>query len=194
MQKALDIFHTSLDRVTHLGGLHAAVGGLTTSAVDTSDLLRAQIVLLVSAFDFYVHEVTVIGMVDVFKGKRPQTTGFLKYKVSLGALSSGNSDWFESEVREKHGFLSFQQPEKVADAVRLFSTVKLWDEISSKTGIVTTSLKQRLALIVERRNKIAHEADLDPSYPGARWPISEGDVDASIKFISMLGDKIYEVV
>lgn len=172
MQKALDAFRGSIGRVHHLGGLHKAILSLTTPAIDASDLLRAQIVLAVSALDFYVHEITVIGMLEVLGGVRPVTPAFEKYRVSVGAmiagLPTGSHDWFEADVRERHSFLSFQQPDKIADAIRLFSDVKLWSSVSAALGQDEATVKARIRLIVDRRNKIAHEADLDPSYPGSR--------------------------
>lgn len=184
-----------MSRVEHLGGLFIALSGLTTIAVDASDLLRAQIVLAVSALDYYVHEVTVLGMVAVFERRRPPTKAFLKYPVSVGSLSSGasgvSSNWFEAEIRERHSHLSFQQPDKVADAIRLFSDIKLWRELSMKMAISEQSAKDRLKLIVDRRNKIAHEADLDPSYPGTRWPIHVNDVEHSVRFLRQLCESIH---
>lgn len=187
MQKAIDAFRASMSRVEHLGGLHKALAGLTTSAVDASDLLRAQIVLGVSALDYYVHEVTTIGMVEVFEGKRPATPAFLKYRVSisgvLGKAAPPHVSWFESEVRDRHSFLSFQQPEKVADAIRLFSDVTLWKQVAVNLALSEQAVKDQLKLIVDRRNKIAHESDLDPSYPNTRWPIHTADVEKSLQFL-----------
>lgn len=195
MQPAIETFRESVSRVEHLGGLYRALSGLTTAAVDASDLLRAQVVLAVSAFDFYIHEVTVFGMVAVFEGRRPPTQAFLKYRVSVGAVSVGmsahSSSWFEAEIREQHSFQSFQQPDKVADAIRLFSDVKLWQEIASMMARTEKDVKDQLKLIVDRRNKIAHEADLDPSYPGTRWPIKASDVEQSLQFLRTLCESIH---
>jgi hypothetical protein len=181
--------------VEHLGGLYKALSGLTTAAVDASDLLRAQVVLAVSAFDYYIHEVTVLGMVAVFEGRRPPTQAFQKYRVSVGAVSLGmsthSSSWFEAEIRERHSFQSFQQPDKVADAIRLFSDVKLWQEVASKMASTEKAVKDQLKLIVDRRNKIAHEADLDPSYPDTRWPIKAADVEQSLQFMRTLCESIH---
>jgi hypothetical protein len=47
----------------------------------------------------------------------------------------------------------------------------------------SSDVKQRLKLIVDRRNKIAHEADMDPTYPKARWPISAPDVEDVVRFL-----------
>lgn len=198
MQKAIDAFSESLNRVEHLGGLHKALAGLTTAAVDASDLLRAQIVLGVSALDYYVHEVTVLGMLEVFEGKRPATPAFLKYRVSvtaiLGKSTPPATNWFESEIRERHSFLSFQQPDKIADAIRLFTDVKLWQQVGAKMAVPEQAVKDQLKLIVDRRNKIAHEADLDPSYPNIRWPIHIADVDQSLKFLRRMCDAIHDSI
>ena len=72
-------------------------------------------------------------------------------------------------------FSSFQQPDKIADAIRLFSDVKLWQQVALELAIPEQDVKARLKLIVDRRNKIAHEADVDPSFPNMRWPITESD-------------------
>ncbi len=199
MQQAIDALHESLDRVEHLGGLHKALMALTTSAVDSSDILRAQIVLAVSALDYYVHEITALGMVEIYEQKRPPTNAFLKYRVTLGSLALGGavpsgSGWFAGEVRERHGFLSFQQPDKIADAVRLFSPIRLWSDVAARLSLTEEATKSKLRLIVDRRNKIAHEADIDPSYPGARWPISEGDAVNTIQFIRVVCDAIHSAI
>ncbi len=195
MQTAIESFRESMSRVEHLGGLHKAISGLTTTAVDTSDLLRAQVVLSVSALDYYVHEVTVLGMVAILEGKRPPTQAFQKYRVSVGSVSLGmsiqGSSWFDADIRERHSFLSFQQPDKIADAIRLFSDVKLWQEVAVKMLTTEKAVKDQLKLIVDRRNKIAHEADLDPSFPSTRWPITTIDVEHTLKFLRDLCESIH---
>jgi hypothetical protein len=185
-----------MDRARHLGGLHEALLSLTTNAVDASDLLRAQLVLGVSALDYYIHEITVLGMIAVFEGVRPPTPAFLKYRVAMESvlLSTSASGWFESDIRERHSYLSFQQPDRIADAVRLFSDVKLWQQVALQLSIPEQDVKARIKLIVDRRNKIAHEADVDPSFPNMRWPISKADVDQSLTYISQVCESIYVAV
>lgn len=198
MQRALDAFQESIARVEHLAGLYKALASLTTPAVDASDLLRAQIVLTVSALDFYVHEVTLLGMLQVYTGQRPPTSAFERYRISVGAMmtgyQAGGTAWLEAEIRDRHSFLSFQQPDKIADAVRLFSGINLWQAVGAALGQDESAIKSRLRLTVDRRNKIAHEADLDPSYPGARWPISEADATESRQFIADLVGAIHAVI
>ena len=201
MLRAIQQFQANIERVRVLGGLYGAVDKMTTPAVDASDLLRAQFVMVVSALDHYIHEITRIGMLEVYSGKRPPTNAFLRFQVSLGAAmkgfagSSGNS-WLDAEIRERHGSQAFQHPDKIADAVRLFSPCELWPSVSSQLGISVTDAKDQLRLIVDRRNKIAHEADLAPSYTGAvvHWPITPSDSASAVNFIQDLCEAIHTVI
>ena len=199
MHSAIKQFRSNIDRVRSLGGLYTALSQLTTSAVDATDILRAQIVLAVSALDHYIHELTRLGMLEIFDGVRPTTSAFGRFQITIDAAMaglSGNSgnNWFESVIREKHGFLAFQTPDKVSDAIRLFSNCDLWTEVSMKLGSSPQDVKTQLRLIVERRNKIAHEADLDPSYPGIRWPISSADAGSTVQFINDICESIHSVI
>ena len=63
-----------------------------------------------------------------------------------------------------------------------------------RVGIEGRIAKERLKLIVDRRNKIAHEADADPSYPHARWPIDEEIVSQSVDYLVSICDFIFEFV
>lgn len=199
MPDAIAQFQENINRARILGGLYLALNSLTTPLVDGSDILRSQIVLSVSALDHYIHDITRVGMLEVFDGKRPPTNAYLKFPVSTNTLMSSNSGGsglllFGEEVRERHGFLSFQQPDKVADAVRLFSSCVLWEEVALKMGKAVNEIKTELQLIVDRRNKIAHEADLNPSFPGVRWPISVNDANSVTNYIQELCETIHDVV
>ncbi len=190
-----------MDRVRVLGGLYGALGQLTTPAVDATDLLRAQFVMSVSALDHYVHEITRVGMLEVYDGKRPPTNAFLRFQVSLDAAltglagTSGNS-WLETEIRARHGYQAFQHPDRIADAVRLFTSCELWPSVASRLGLSVQDVKDQLRLIVDRRHKIAHEADLAPSYTGAvvRWPITPADSANAVSFIEDVCEAIHVVV
>ncbi len=197
MQQALNSFKECIERARHLGGLFTALSRLVTPVVDTSDLLRAQIVLAVSALDYFIHEITLHGMIETFEGNRPATDAFLKYKVSgsVYLAPAGQAvTAFRNDVKERNSFLSFQQPEKIAEAIRMFHGKPLWREVAVRLSGSEALIKDQLRLIVERRNKIAHEADIDPSFPGARWPISLQDTLDSITFIERIGQAIFDEV
>jgi len=199
MHSAIQHFRANISRVRALGGLYNAITQMTTQVVDASDLLRAQIVMAVSALDHYIHEITRIGMIEAYNGNRPQTDAFLRFQVTMegaitGLTSGGVSSWFEAEIRERHSYLAFQHPDRIADAIRLFSSSDLWQSVSTILGLPKQDLKNHLRLIVERRNKIVHEADLDPSFPGTRWPIYPADAANATDFIEQLCEAIHSVI
>lgn len=190
MLNPIEQFRENITRVHTLGGLHTALDNTTTVAMDLTDLLRAQIVMVVSALDLYIHEITRVGMLEVYNGDRPQTDAFLRFQVTLESAMQGISDtskdeWLDSEIRERHGHLSFQDPDKIANAVRRFSSCELWPDVADQLNLNVPNVKNQLRAIVDRRNQIVHEADLDPSYPGTitRWPISPVDVTSTLEFI-----------
>ncbi len=164
--------------------------------VDLSDILRAELVLAVSAFDYYIHALTKAGMIEVYRGHRTQTPAFLRFAVSLENILQGmadpqNIDWLDYEIQTRHGWQSFQHPDKVADAIRHISQVRLWEEVASQLGRTAQDVKLQLNLIIDRRNKIAHEADRSTESPENRWPIDEEMVDTSIRFIEDIAETIF---
>jgi hypothetical protein len=249
MLSVLDQFRASIARVRDLISIHNSVKAQSTSALDLSDILRAALVLAVSALDYYVHEVVTLGILEIHRGQRSEPSpspnssqsAFSRFQVSLGgarkerliamdiaswleneiqqsqgyaflqqshtvssllpAITScvmdklNNSSWLEDEVRERLGYQSFQQPEKIAEAIRSISDKKLWDEVSTKLGVPTKDVKQQLSAIVDRRNKIAHEADIDPTYGiGSRWYIDEVLVNDAVNFIEQVVESIHQVL
>jgi hypothetical protein len=249
MQSALDQFRISISRVRDLIALHNSIQSQIVTGTDVSDMLRAALVLAVSALDYYVHEVVTLGMLEIHRGNRSEPaasanttqSAFSRFQVSLGgarqdritaldiaswledeiqqsqgyeflhqsydvsalipAISNSivnrlnNTSWLESEIRERLGYQSFQQADKIADAIRYISDKKLWDEVAILITRPARDIKQQLNLIVDRRNKIAHEADIDPSFSiGSRWNIDEILVGDAVNFIEILVESIHQVL
>jgi hypothetical protein len=109
-----------------------------------------------------------------------------------------NNSWLENEIRKEFSKLSFQTPDNIADAIRYISNKKLWDEIAIKiSGNVkqANQIKQQLILIVDRRNKIAHQADIDPTLGlGNRWNIDELMVGDVVNFIEQVVESIHQIL
>ncbi len=249
MQSAIEQFRISIQRVRDLIALHNSIKAQSTSALDLSDILRAALVLTVSALDYYIHEVVTLGMLEIYRGQRSEPnpsrnsskSAFSRFKVSLGGASQerqialdiaswleteiqqnygseflqqsyqlsqllpmisnsminrlNNTSWLEAEIRETLGYQSYQQPDKIADGIRLISDKKLWDEVGNNMNKPANDIKQQLTLIVNRRNKIAHEADIDPTYNiGNRWPIDEILVNEAVDFIEDVVENIHQIL
>ena len=201
MREAIERFRNNLVRVRSLDSIVAALGSPTTAALDLTDILRAELVLLVSALDHYIHEVVRLGMVESYRGTRSWTDRFRRFEVSLGSALDGlaqsaDSDqtWLDEEIRVRHGFRSFQTPDRVADAIRLISDVPLWDTVSQRMNTSAKQLKDRLSLIVDRRNRIAHEADMSPFPHQDRLPIDRQMVTEAVNFLEQVVESIHAVI
>lgn len=200
MQPAIEQFRINIVRVRNLGELTKTLNAQTTAALDLSDILRAEIVLAVSALDHFVHEIVRLGMLEAYRNERQRTRSFQNFRVSLSSVShaisdSPNQDWLEQEIRIRHGYRSFQNYDNIAEAMRLVSELNVWSEVSKRIGIDIQQTKDTLGLIVNRRNQIAHEADMNPSYSSiSPWPIDEDMVDEAVRFIERIAEAIYLTV
>lgn len=189
-------------RCAQLSAMHAYLASNISSVLDPAELLRAEWVARVSALDLYVHELIAQHMLSIFEGRKNACPAFLRFQVSnetvdrirLAISSSDASAAFDLDVRNQLSYQSFQDPEKIADGVRLCSTVELWNEVALKLGATQTTkvaqskrLKTDLSLVVQRRNKIAHEGDLQPAYPREPWQITQAD-------LALVSDLIERVV
>jgi hypothetical protein len=172
-------------------------------------MLRAEWVARVSALDLFVHELVLQRMVEIFSGSRPASDGFDRFGCTLSLarrLTLAQSDTertltFNLEVKSKLNRMTFQNPDDIANGIRFVSNVELWKAIVVKRGFpqnriddAAKELKRRLSLIVDRRNKIVHEADLVPSVPRTPWPISRDDVDETASLIDGIVSDISEIV
>lgn len=154
-------------------------------------------------------------MLEAFNGQRSKTAKFNNFTISLATLSKiqnattiraenelivETADYFfEQEVISKHKHLSFQEPDKVADALSsIWEESQKWQKIANQysvldRGLSETNLKETLKKIVFRRNQIVHEADIDLQ-THERNNIDETEVKTAIDFIEKLGESIFHCV
>lgn len=173
------------------------------------DILRSQIVNVISALDRYLHEKVRKGICDMFLGNRDITNKFKSFSVSSDTVLRiwGDSSLtiidreilINEVVIQSLKTLSFQKAIKIKDALSY-----LWDE-PHKMVIIAKEMEvpgltdndkqryltQKLDLMVERRNQIAHESDI---YFGVKRSICQDDVIDAItfieKFVSCLNEHI----
>ena len=200
MQTAISQFRANMARVRNLGYIAHTLEIQTTHALDSSDILRSQIVLAVSALDLLVHEVVRLGMLDAYSGERPRTPQFLAFQVSLASLlNRGDSEdeqwkWLDDQIKSRHGHRAFQRPNRIAEAIRLISDIELWNQVSDILGFPTKQIRTTLGSIVDRRNQIVHEVDVIPSADGELWPIDAAMANEMIDFIESVAEAIFEIV
>ena len=191
-------FEQNIIRVKNLGEIYDSLNFQTTPTLDLSDILRAQYVMLVSALDHFIHELIRFGMVEIYNGERRETKKFKEFILSIDknilfqkAIMEAKSDvWLNHQIRHRNGFKSFQEADKLKEAMSLIIDTDIWEEVANKLEDDVLQIKRKLNLIIDRRNQISHEADIEPTYQELRI-IYIDDVKDSIIFIESLINVIF---
>jgi hypothetical protein len=139
-------------------------------AVDLTELLRAQYVMIVSAFDFHIHNLVRESILTNFYDKPEKNPNI---KISLNVV---NILLQESDKDEQRRILDNE-------------IKKIWSKISSNLNQLPEDIKKRLNLIVNRRNKIAHESDIN-FLSGTKEYIDKTIVIDTINFLKGLVNEI----
>jgi hypothetical protein len=200
-------FQSNLDYARNLvkGGLH--LERLQVGAFDVADLYRAAWVQAVSALDHWVHrELYVRALGFALDVSAPRPPKFLKLRIPLSLFediqhhSQDLRTVFAGYLRDQFGWQSFQAPDKIKEALSHVSEVQLWPSVAEwfsaqtdrafSAGQVQDTLKQ----IVERRNRIAHEADRDPAQTDTKQTITADDASEAIAAIDRLATAIIHVI
>ena len=187
-----DYFDEVWNRADLFATLHAYVLNNVAAVIQPDELLRAEWVMRVSALDLYVHEAVSQNLLKIFQGTRPVCPGYFKLQISSDTLMTIHANGpglasdaaFDLEIRTKLARATYQFPDDIADGIRMVSPIELWNEIARYHGAApaqvnkkAAALRGELTQIVNRRNKIVHEGDMQPSIPRMPWPISRQDVD-----------------
>lgn len=158
------------EQITYLRSLSSTYQYLNKNAsfMDADTLLRAEFVLIVSAFDNYLHSVVRRKIRENFFAAQPLPQGCdlpieICRLIYNEPVESTRQEILDSALRKSLEKDSFQSPRSVEYALSLISVNHLWKTSSPTIGDTPSHIRDRLALIVHRRNQIAHEADINYS-------------------------------
>ncbi|WP_289290185.1 HEPN domain-containing protein [Sporofaciens musculi] len=133
------------------------------------NILRSQVVFLDSAFDFFMHEITKYGMVQIFQGVWKKTDKYNNFPIRLGDISEvlknpEQENWFLDIVNDAYAEDTFMSSQSVISQLNLIG-IK-WQDVAKnaffeQTSTTPTSKKFKNTLndLFRRRNQIAHQAD-----------------------------------
>ncbi|MCG3877900.1 HEPN domain-containing protein [Psychrobacter sp. Ps6] len=199
-------FLKNIEDVKSLTTVYSYLTNNVTVPLCFDDLLRAQIVNSLSAFDKLIHDLVRIGIVEIFKGSRIATPKYLSEPLKMDIyhkISNINSTTIEAEfeklsifeqsIYDKLKFISYQDPSKISDGLSyIVSDNSKWFKISEHMSMKESEIKTQLKLIVSRRNSIVHESDINPQDLN-KLQILQIDCENCIDFISKLGEAIYSL-
>lgn len=175
----IDSIKSKFDMVTRL-----EQEGLTQ---ESKDILRSQVVFLLSTMDFYMHEIVKYGILKIFKRERTRTKSYKEFIVSLEtvekAIASPESvDWLDAEIVHRNHHKTFLEPEKIKGQLSLISTKNIFNIAATEISDNST-LANDLKDLYKRRNAIAHQTDRDNS-SGVLNNIDSKDVNKYITLVS----------
>ena len=85
MRNPKNTWNLNLQNVKKMHWLHEQLSKIV-QAMDLSDILRAEYVLIVSAFDCYVHDVVLQGMTNMFSGSKPDCRAYNEFCLPMSAV------------------------------------------------------------------------------------------------------------
>lgn len=202
MDKAIQQFKINLSSARQLGVIYQAFVDRVTKAICLDELLRAELVFAVGALDCFIHDLVRIGMAKMFHPGYRKPNAYLNSVVSLGFVErileatsvADQLTIFEQEIRRVHGHRSFQRADDISQALSLLGLAAVWEEVGTSLGLSPVSVRLQLNLIVDRRNRIVHESDVDPSLGiGEKYPISYPVVSSVVNFVDLVAHRIHAV-
>lgn len=200
MNNAIDRFTNSFERIH---GLHSLYIHLLEEKgfnhIIIADLLRSEIVYVISALDRLIHDLVLDGLIDIYLGNRNETPSYKNITFTVVDHKNLNSAQFpvmelKRIVIERHKYSAFQEPDKISNALSLITLEQhKWQNIANKLGISESDCKTTLKNIVLRRNQIVHESDVD-LLTGIEQSIVKEDVEEIVNFIFKIGNEIFNLV
>lgn len=193
MRNPKNTWDTNLQNIKRMHWLHEQLVKIV-SAMDISDILRSEYVLIVSAFDCYIHDVVLQGMSDMFFGNKTECKGYTDFCIPMSTVKellttpdvSLRASIYNASVKKILSKDSYQSPNSVEYALSMVNIKKIWSKIGEKIGMSTEDVKTKLGLIILRRNKIAHEADIENLVSMEKAEIERTDVEDVIAFLNNL--------
>lgn len=133
-------------------------------------ILRSQIVFLGGSLDFYFHEITQFGIMqmydEIWQETKPYKNLNIKLGTILGVLKGEKDDsWFIEFINHEYSkisLISYDSIEKAMNMIGLHMyqiANKIYgEEIERKERVI--KLKERMNRLCKRRNCIAHQFDM----------------------------------
>ncbi len=178
--------------------------------IDIDDFYRAAWVQAVAALDHWLHEEVLRRVAELTLQDSPEMPPQLRrYELPLHrveAVRRGEVSLSEAVVehlRDKLAVQALQHPGKIAEVLKLVTEKKVWYETAGcinkeffqgRTTFNEKTLRSRFLEITQRRNKIAHDADLIDGDLERRRPIDEAQVTDTIDWIERIALAIAHVL
>ncbi len=143
--------------------------GLDEKSEECNTIYRTQIVLLESAFDFYIHELSKYGVINIFEDNWPKTERYqnmlipMKH-VEIGLASRESNTWLLEFINQRFARDTYTDYEPLNDQLNLLG-INLTEALKKafpKPRFPDASYREGKTILRDlfrRRNQIAHQSD-----------------------------------
>jgi restriction system protein len=186
-----------------------SLAAFQSPVIDIGDFYRAAWVQAVSAIDHWFHEELYRRVSELAAEDSPgmphQLTRFelpLSLVEEVRRGSTTLADAVCGHVKTKWSNAALQNPRKISEALKLVTEEDIWAKAAvqlnewnhGRTAMTAQTLKQQYLSITDRRNRIAHDADLLDGDLKQRRPITDADVSDAIDWIERIASAIAQVL
>ncbi|MEY7980903.1 hypothetical protein AB8O53_31900 [Streptomyces pilosus] len=208
--RQFEAFMTNLSYARRMVKAGRMLTPFRSPTIDIDDFYRAAWVQAVAALDHWLHEEVLRRVAELTLQDSPAMPPQLRrYELPLHrveAVRRGEVTLSEAVVehlREKLSVQALQHPGKIAEVLKLVTEKKVWFEAAGcinqaffqgRTTFNEKTLRSRFLEITQRRNKIAHDADLIDGDLKQRRPIDEAEVTDAIDWIERIAVALAHVL
>lgn len=208
--RQFEAFMTNLSYARRMAKAGRILTPFRSPTIDIDDFYRAAWVQAVAALDHWLHEEVLRRVAELTLQDSPAMPPQLRrYELPLHrveAVRRGEVTLSEAVVehlRDKLSVQALQHPGKIAEVLKLVTEKKVWFEVAGcinkeffqgRTTFNEKTLRSRFLEITQRRNKIAHDADLIDGDLKQRRPIDEAEVTDAIDWIERIALAIAHVL
>lgn len=161
-------------------------------------LLRAQVVFLESAFDYYLHQLFEYGMIMMFNDSWERTEYYNKRQISMTDVdylfeNFQSTRWFNQHIYKKNS-KSLLSNTEIGGILNAFSLSE--ESIANTAGYkgndskeIIKNMYEDLSKVLQRRNEIAHCCDI---VKGNKQLINKQQVEKYISIIENIVIAIHQ--
>ncbi len=168
----------------------------------SGEILRAIIVLSVSALDNFLHDFYRTEIVDSYLGNGNFNIQFDKIKISIKSLreidnsvsTAEKQNYLTNELRKIQKTESYQSSRSIESIFANLSVKNIWTKLEEIgiDNLKSNDIKSELSNIIDRRNKISHESDWD-FVNQTKYPIALTDAKYVVNFIKKFVQGINQI-
>lgn len=192
------------ESITEIRNQFTIAINLKDSSPDTyQSILRSQIVFLSSAFDFYMHELTIYGIINIFNGYWATTEKYNNINVPMKIFDKSlknpeRIDSFKDFVNNLYNQQSLTSFDAFKNQCNIIGIKlsKIADEAFYEAGSsikTIDSLKNAIKDLYKRRNLIAHQFDRN-FLSADKLEIKQDMVETFINNIELIVNAIIRVI